>query len=135
MIDTITAKDIFNSLVEVLNRMGIYCSRAVGIAADSTPSLIAKTAGVGKKVRYKVQVVCGGRGWTFHCISYQEALCCKSLKLDHVMQVVVRTVNFSRTITVSLTAFSVIRRFFICVGKLKTLCANNHFQISLNVLH
>jgi len=48
------------------------------------------------------------------------------------MQVVVWTVNFIRTITVSLTAFSVIKRFFIYVGKLKTLCANNHFQISLN---
>jgi len=52
------------------------------------------------------------------------------------MQVVVRTVNFIQTITISLTAFSVIRRFFY-VGKLKTLCANNHFQIrlSLNFLH
>ena len=32
MIDTITANDIFNSLVGVLNKMGIYWSRAVGIA-------------------------------------------------------------------------------------------------------
>jgi len=48
------------------------------------------------------------------------------------MQVVVRTVNFIQTITVSLTAFSVIRHFLICMRKLKTLCANNHFQTSLN---
>ena len=57
----------------------------------------------------------------------------KSLKMDHVMQVVVRTVNFVRTRGLNhrqLTVFSVIRRFFIHVGKLKTLCANNHFQIS-----
>jgi len=55
------------------------------------------------------------------------------LKMDHVMQVVVRTVNFVRTRGLNhrqLTVFSVIRRFFIHVGKLKTLCANNHFQIS-----
>ena len=51
MIDTITANDIFNSLVEGLNRMGIYWSRAVGIAADSAPSIIAKKAGVATKVR------------------------------------------------------------------------------------
>jgi len=38
MIDTITANDIFNSLVGVLNRMEIYWSRAVGIATDSAPS-------------------------------------------------------------------------------------------------
>ena len=32
-----------------------------------------------------------------HYISHQEALCCKSLKIHHVMQVVVRKVNFVRT--------------------------------------
>ena len=51
MIDTITANDIFNSLVGVLNRMGIYRSRAVGIAIDSAPSMIAKKAGVATNVR------------------------------------------------------------------------------------
>jgi len=51
MIDTITANDIFNSLVGVLNRMGIYWSRAVGIATDSAPSMIANKAGVATKVR------------------------------------------------------------------------------------
>ena len=50
MIDIITANDIFNSLVAVMNRMGIYWSRAVGIATDSAPSMIAKKAGVAIKV-------------------------------------------------------------------------------------
>jgi len=54
MIDTITANDIFNSLVGVLNRIGIYWSHAIGIhriATDSAPSMIAKKAGVATKVR------------------------------------------------------------------------------------
>ena len=51
MIDTITANHIFNSLVGVLNRMEIYWSRAVGIATDSVPSMIAKKAGIATKVR------------------------------------------------------------------------------------
>jgi len=51
MIDIITANDIFNSLLGGLNRMGIYRSRAVGIATDSAPSMIAKEAGVATKVR------------------------------------------------------------------------------------
>jgi len=42
---------IFSTLVGVLNRMGIYWSRTVGIAADSAPSMIAKKAGVVTKVR------------------------------------------------------------------------------------
>ena len=54
--------------------------------------------------------------WTFHCISHQEALCCKSLKMDHVMQVIVRTVIFVRTRGLNhrqLTVFSVIRHFLL----------------------
>ena len=59
--------------------------------------MIGEKAGVVTKIREKVQVVRGREFWTFHCTSHQEALCCKSSKMDHVMQVVVRTVNFIRT--------------------------------------
>lgn len=49
------------------------------------------------KFREKVQAANGGQNfWTFHCILHQEALCCKSLRMDHVMEVVIRTVNFIR---------------------------------------
>jgi len=97
MMDTSTANDIFNSLVGVLKRVRVDWSRAVSIAIDGATSVIGKKAGVVKKFREKVQAVSGGREcWTFHCILHQEALCCKSLKMDHVMQVVVQTVNFIR---------------------------------------
>lgn len=36
----------------------------------------------------------GGSFWTFHCI-FQEALCCKPLKMDHVMKAFVRAVNLN----------------------------------------
>jgi len=49
MIDTTTANDIFNSLVGVLNRVGVNWSRAVSIATDSAPSIIGKKAGVAIK--------------------------------------------------------------------------------------
>jgi len=97
VMDTTTATDIFNSLRGVLSRVGIDWSRAVCIATDNAPSVIGKKAGIATKFREKVQVARGGRVlWTFQCISHQEALCCKSLKIDHVMQVVVRTVNPSQ---------------------------------------
>lgn len=73
-------------------------SRAISLATDGAPSMIGKKAGVVTKFREKVQAANGGGDfWTFHCILHQEALCCKSLKMDHVMEVVVRTVNFIRT--------------------------------------
>ena len=97
MMETTTANDIFNSLLGVLNRIGVDWSRAVSITTDRAPSMIGKKAGVAPKLREKAQVVSGGYElWIFHSIPHQEALCCKSLKMDHVMQVVVRTVNFIR---------------------------------------
>ena len=95
VMDTTTANDIFYSLVGVLNRVGVDWSRAISIATNSAPSMIGKKAGVATKFREKVQVANGGRElWTFHCISHQEVLCCKLLKMDHVMQAVVRSFNF-----------------------------------------
>ncbi|KAL0973590.1 hypothetical protein UPYG_G00206600 [Umbra pygmaea] len=96
MMDTTTAEDIFGSVVAALDRVGVYWSRAVSLATDGAPSMVGKKAGkVATKFKDKVQALNGGdRFWTFHCILHQEALCCKSLKMDHVMEVVVRTVNF-----------------------------------------
>lgn len=97
MTDTTTANDIFSSLVGALDRVGVDWARAVSLATDGAPSMIGKKAGVVTKFREKVQAANGGHSfWTFHCILHQEALCCKSLRMDHVMGVVVRTVNFIR---------------------------------------
>uniref|UniRef100_I3J839 SPIN-DOC-like zinc-finger domain-containing protein n=1 Tax=Oreochromis niloticus TaxID=8128 RepID=I3J839_ORENI len=98
MTDTTTAADIFTALVGALDRVGVDRSRAVSLATDGAPSMIGKKAGVVKKFRDKVQSANGGRDfWTFHCILHQEALCCKSLKMDNVMKVVIQTVNFIRS--------------------------------------
>lgn len=98
MTDTTTAADIFTALVGALDRVGVDWSRAVSLATDGAPSMIGKKAGVVTKCREKVQTANGGRDfWTFHCILHQEALCCKSLKMDNVMKVVIQTVNFIRS--------------------------------------
>jgi len=59
MMDTTTANGIFNTLVGVLNRVGVDWSRAVCITTDSTPSMIGTKAGVATKFREKGQVVSG----------------------------------------------------------------------------
>ncbi|XP_037773849.1 general transcription factor II-I repeat domain-containing protein 2-like [Penaeus monodon] len=98
MTDTTTAADIFIALVGTLDRVGVDWSHDVSLATDGAPSLNRRKAGVGTKFRVKVQATNGGHDfWTFHCILHQEALCCKLLKMNNVMEVVVRTVNFIRS--------------------------------------
>ena len=51
MMDTPTTTGIFNSLIGVLNRVGVDWSCADSIATDSMPSMIAKKAGIATKVK------------------------------------------------------------------------------------
>ena len=98
MTDTTTANDVFTSLVGALDRLGVDWTRAVSVATDGAPSMFGKKAGVVVKLREKFQAVNPDQGfWSFHCILHQEALCCKSLKMDNVMHVVIQTVNFIRS--------------------------------------
>ena len=97
MTSTTTADDIFSSLVGALDKAGVDWSRAISLATDGAPSMVGRKAGVATKFREKVQDANGGQDFfAFHCILHQEALCCKTLKMDHIMSVVVKTVNFIR---------------------------------------
>ena len=59
--------------------------------------MTGKKACVVVKLKEKVHAANGGLSfWTFHCIIHVVALCCKSLKMDHVMEVV-KTVKFIYT--------------------------------------
>ena len=53
MMDITTTNYIFNSLVGMLNRVGVDWSRAVSIVTDGVPSMIRKKAGVATKFREK----------------------------------------------------------------------------------
>lgn len=83
-VELVPMTDTMTALVGALDRVRVGWSRAVSLATDGAPSMIGKKAGVVKKFRDKVQSANGGRDfWTFHCILHQEALCCKSLKMDN----------------------------------------------------
>ncbi|XP_060765882.1 general transcription factor II-I repeat domain-containing protein 2A-like [Neoarius graeffei] len=94
--DTTTANDVFVSLVGALDNLEVDWSRAVSVATDGAPSMVGRKAGVVVKLREKVREANPDQVfWNFHCILHQEALCCKSLKMEHVMSVIA-TVNFIR---------------------------------------
>ena len=97
MTDTTTANNLFVSFVGALDKLEVDWSRAVSVATDSAPSMIGRKVGVVVKLREKVNAANPEQVfWNFHCILHQEALCCKSLKMDHVMHVVIDTVNLIR---------------------------------------
>ena len=81
-----------------MDNVGVDWARSVSIAIDGAPSMTGKRAGVAAKLNEKVQTANGGIGfWIFHCIIDEKALCRMSLKMDHVMEVVIKTANIIRT--------------------------------------
>ena len=64
---------------------------------DGAPSITGKEGGVVAKWKDKVHPEDGGLGFTTdHSINHEETLCCKSLKMDQVIEVVIKTVKFIR---------------------------------------
>ncbi|KAL0202287.1 hypothetical protein M9458_000305 [Cirrhinus mrigala] len=97
MTDTTTSNDIYASLIGALDRLKVDWSRAVSVATDGAPSMVGKKAGVVTKLKEKIQKENPTQKfWNFHCILHQEALCSKTLKMDNIMNVVMKTVNFIR---------------------------------------
>jgi len=56
MMDITKTNYIFNSLVGMLNKVGVDWSRAVSIVTDGVPSMIGKKAGVATKFREKYRL-------------------------------------------------------------------------------
>ena len=90
------AEDIFGSLVGALENVGVDWACATSVATDGAPLTTIMKAGVEANLKAKVHTANGGIGFfTFYCIIHEEKFCCKSLKMEHVMEVV-KTVNLIR---------------------------------------
>ncbi|CAI9736530.1 general transcription factor II-I repeat domain-containing protein 2-like [Octopus vulgaris] len=82
-----------------LEKAGLTYDRLVGIATDGAPAMIGKKQGLRGFVQRKLESLNVSKDqllW-YHCIIHQESLCSKIIKFDHVMDNVVKAVNFIRS--------------------------------------
>ena len=69
----------------------------VSVTTDGCPSLTGKNVGLLKRLSDRVAEVYGTRELIFlHCIIHQEVLCKKMLDIKHIVDPVVKIVNFIR---------------------------------------
>lgn len=96
--DTTTGKDIFDALVKTLNKLHVDWSKLVSLSTDGAPAMVGTAKGVAALLKNKLKSEYSDNDelLSFHCIIHQEALCCKTLTMDHVMLYVFKTVNFVR---------------------------------------
>jgi len=89
--------DILDAVCGAMDESGLQWSSLVGITTDGAPSMTGANSGVVALLREKVIEKGGSEIIHYHCIIHQEALIAHVLKLDNVMDIVVKCVNFIKS--------------------------------------
>ena len=78
--DTVTGKDLYNSVINSLIRSGLSLDKLASITTDGAPSLTGKHSGLVKLINDKIKEDFPlHSALSFHCIIHQESLCKSSL--------------------------------------------------------
>lgn len=101
---TTTGKDIFHAVENCLCENNLDLEILSGISTDGAPAMIGKEKGAIKLLIDKIESnnKTSNRSKRedviiIHCLIHQQNLCAQVLSMDHVMQVVIKTVNYIRS--------------------------------------
>lgn len=95
--DTTKSLNLHEAVKNTLRRFSLTFDNISGIATDGAPAMVGKKEGLAKMIENDAIAVGNTRSMNYHCIVHQENLCAKALKMDNVMQIVIKCVNFIRS--------------------------------------
>ncbi|XP_046278677.1 general transcription factor II-I repeat domain-containing protein 2 isoform X3 [Marmota monax] len=95
MTGTKSANEVFSRVEKTLKKFNIDWSKLVSVASTGTPAMVDANSGLITKLKSKVATLCKGSDLkSVRCIIHPESVCAQKLKMDHVMDVVVDSVNW-----------------------------------------
>ncbi|XP_076741560.1 general transcription factor II-I repeat domain-containing protein 2A-like [Maylandia zebra] len=90
-------EDLFERVSAAIENMKLPWSKLVNVTTDGSPNLTGKNVGLLRRIQNKVKDENSDQDVIFlHCIIHQESLCKSVLQLNHVVNPVVKLVNFIR---------------------------------------
>ena len=95
--DTTTANNIYKAVTATLSRFSLHLGKISWITTDGAPAMVGKREGLVKLIENEALLSGNTKMMKYHCIIHQGNLCSKSLKIESVMKVLVKTVNFIRS--------------------------------------
>ncbi|XP_067947365.1 general transcription factor II-I repeat domain-containing protein 2-like [Watersipora subatra] len=92
---TTTGKDVYESLLKELAEFSLPLEKMPGICTDGAPAMTGKNTGL-------IGLLLGSYCWNvplvvYHCVIHQKNLAEQTLRMEHVMGLVVCIVNFIRS--------------------------------------
>ncbi|XP_037054181.1 general transcription factor II-I repeat domain-containing protein 2 isoform X2 [Peromyscus leucopus] len=89
-----SGNEIFLHVEKSLKKFSIEWSKLVSVASTGTPAMVDGHSGLVTKLRARVASCCKGADLkSVRCIIHPEWLCAQKLRMGHVMDVVVESVN------------------------------------------
>ncbi|XP_059827472.1 general transcription factor II-I repeat domain-containing protein 2A-like [Hypanus sabinus] len=90
-------EDLYDRVSAVIENMKLPWSKLINVTTDGSPNLTGKNIGLLRRIQNKVKDENPDQDVIFlHCIIHQESLCKSVLQLNHVVNPVVKLVNFIR---------------------------------------
>lgn len=94
--DTTKSADLFDALKMTMKRFSLSMKNLSAIITDGAPAMIGKNEGLVKMIKNEAIVAGNTVLMAYHCIVHQGNLCGKVLKMENVLGVVIKTINFIR---------------------------------------
>jgi len=117
---TTQGKDIFLKIKECIEKNSLSWDKLISICTDGAPAMIGKDNGCVALL----QNFLGRNLFSYHCIIHQEALYAKAMKLDDIMDPVVRCINYIRAKALNRRQFKLLFEEEIRdYGELQLYCA------------
>ncbi|XP_008065765.1 general transcription factor II-I repeat domain-containing protein 2B [Carlito syrichta] len=90
-----SGNEIFLRVEKSLKKFSVDWSKLVSVASTGTPTMVDANHGLVTKLKSRVATFCKGSELkSVCCIIHPDSLCAQKLKMDHVMDVVVNSVNW-----------------------------------------
>ncbi|XP_067947643.1 general transcription factor II-I repeat domain-containing protein 2-like [Watersipora subatra] len=110
-----TGKDVYESLLKELAEFSLPLEKMSGICTEGVPALVGKNTGL-------ISLLLSSHCWdvslvVYHCVIHQENLAEQTLKMDHVMGLVVSTANFIRSRALNHRQFKIMLEEIECEYK------------------
>ena len=93
---TTIGEDIFEKVRETIEGLGLKWAKLNSITTDGAPSMVGMSKGLIGRINREMEQRGLAAPLQVHCLIHQQALCCKVLTWDSVMEVVVSCINFIR---------------------------------------
>ena len=95
MTDPTSEDDLFLYVEKSLAKFNVDWSKLVSVTTDGAPAMVCDSTEPAAKLKSKIKMFCKDAELKpIHCIIHQELFCTKELKLEHVMDKVINTVNW-----------------------------------------